>query len=576
MHRLDIMLRDAWTITLPYWRSKDRWRGRRLLCLIILLNMTLVGTTVLSTSWQRAFFNALGAKDWAGFISSLLWWYSTPQDGFTLGFAPILVIFVFATTYELYLRQDLQIRWREWMTQLYQGQWMANHVFYRMVLVRSGADNPDQRIAEDIRLFIESGLLLGLGLVRSTFSLFAFVFLLWSLSEPVKLLGSNIHGYLVWTALFYSLAGTLFAHLVGRKLTPLHVVQQKAEADFRFALMRVRENAEAIAFYSGETEQESDLKSCFSVVTGNWRAIMNVTKRLTFLTSSYAQVVLVFPLAVVAPVYFAGRMPLGGIFQAANAFVQVQTSLSWIVQSYADLTTWFAAVERLFDFYHSASEIAAMQSGLAVLPQGGQHLKISALQLELSDREQIRGKVNLQIAAGERVLIKGPSGAGKSMLFRTIAGIWPFGSGKVALPSGCLLFLPQRPYMPLGTLKRAVCYPLGEEAFPDEEVAAALRLVALDHLVYDLATTDTWERRLSGGEQQRLTFARALLVRPDWLFMDEATSALDADAESSIYESLAKHLPETTFISISHRPQADLFHERILYLDRAGVREHHF
>ena len=294
-------MRDAWSLTTPYWRSSERWRAGLLLAAVTLLNLALVGTTVLLTYWQKAFFNALGAKDWHGFIGSLLWWYKTPEAGFTLGFTPILIMFVLITAYELYWHQALQIRWRRWMTEKYTGEWLSNRIYYRMALVDAATDNPDQRIAEDIRLFVDSILVLGLGIVRSTVSLFSFVFLLWTLSEPVKVFSVTVHGYLVWVALLYSAFGTLLVHLVGRRLTPLHIVQQKAEADLRFSLMRVLENVEGIAFYAGEAEQKTELSGRFAAIVKNWRSIMTVTKRLTFLTSGYAQVVLVFPLAVVAP-----------------------------------------------------------------------------------------------------------------------------------------------------------------------------------------------------------------------------------------------------------------------------------
>jgi len=572
MHRLDVNLRHAWSLALPYWRSEERWRARALLGGVVALNLALVGTTVLFTYWQRAFYNALGAKDWGGFLGSLLWWHDTPKDGFTLGFAPVLVAFVFITAYELYLRQALQIRWRRWMTENYVGDWLSDRAYFRMALTDSGTDNPDQRIAEDIRLFVDNTLILGLGLIRSAVSLFSFVFLLWTLSEPIVLLGVTIHGYLVWVALLYAALGTWFAHLVGRQLTPLHFLQQKAEADFRFSLMRLLENVEGIAFHGGEVEQERELSHRFATIMSNWRAIMTVTLRLTFLTSGYAQVVLVFPLAVVAPAYFAGRMPLGGIFQTANAFVQVQNALSWIVQSYSDLTGWFATVERISDFRQSVARMRLTNQGPTVIMDGCDQLELSGLDLTLPDGRSLLRGIELSIAPGQRLLIRGPSGAGKSTLLRAISGIWPFGSGTIRRPVGSQLFMPQRPYMPLGTLKRAVCYPLNETEFSDLEVTAALHDVALGYLGPELARTDAWDRRLSGGEQQRLTMARALLIRPDWLFMDESTSALDPKGEASVYELLRERLPQTTLVSIAHRPDVARFHTRVLDIEDGELR----
>jgi putative ATP-binding cassette transporter len=572
MRRVDLTLSEAYSLAAPYWRSEHRWPARVLLGATAALNLALVGTTVLFTYWQRAFYNALDAKDWHGFLGSLLWWYDTPKDGFTLGFAPILVAFVFITAYELYLRQALQIRWRRYLTENYVRDWLSDRAYFRMALTDSGTDNPDQRIAEDMRLFVDNALNLGLGLLRSVVSLLSFVFLLWILSEPIVLLGMKIHGYLVWVALVYAVLGTWFAHLVGRRLTPLHYLQQKAEADFRFSLMRLSENAEGIAFHSGEPEQERELSNRFAAIVGNWRDIMTVTRRLTFLTSGYAQVVLVFPLAVVAPAYFAGRMPLGGIFQASNAFVQVQTALSWAVGNYSVLTEWFATVERLCGFRHAMAKTRVTTEGPKVTADGRDQLEVSGLDLTLPDGRSLLRGVELQIAMGERLLIQGPSGAGKSTLLRAIAGIWPFGSGTIRRTAGRQLFIPQRPYMPLGTLKRAVCYPVSETEFSDEQVVAALHDADLGHLASELALNDTWERRLSGGEQQRLTIARALLIQPDWLFLDEATSGLDPASEARLYAVLRERLPHTTLVSIAHRQGVARFHTRVLHIEDGVVR----
>lgn len=571
MHRFDRGLRDAWSLAISYWQSEERWRARILLGAIISLNLILVGTTLLFTYWQGAFYNALGAKDWNGFLGSLFWWHRTPKDGFTLGFAPVLVIFVLATAYELYLRQALQIRWRRWMTDIYVGEWLSDSAYFRMALSDSGTDNPDQRIAEDIRLFVDNTLTLGLGLIRSAVSLALFVSLLWSLSGPLVVLGLNIHGYLVWIALLYATVGTWFAHVAGRELTPLHFVQQKAEADFRFSLMRLLENVEAIAFNRGEAEQEDELDQRFVSVVANWRAIMIVTKRLTFFTTGYAQIVLVFPLAVISPAYFAGRITLGGIFEASNAFVHVQDALSWVVQSYSDLTSWLATVERLSSFRRSIMTMRSTSGGPTIITSDSNALEVSGLNLELPSGRGLLWGVEIRLEKGERLLINGDSGAGKSTLLRAIAGIWPFGSGTIRRPPGTQLFMPQRPYMPLGSLKHAVCYPLSEDRFSDLEVVTALNDVSLGHLTSDLMMIDSWERRLSGGEQQRLTFARALLIQPDWLFLDESTSALDAAAEEQVYALILRRLPNATLMSIAHKREVAKFHTRTIWIKDGAV-----
>jgi putative ATP-binding cassette transporter len=567
MHRLSEDLKDAYSLASGYWQSPERLRAWALLATIVALNIGLVGTTLLFTYWQGAFYNALDARDWNGFIGSLFWWNNTPRDGFTLGFAPVLAIFVLITAFELYLRQALQIRWRRWMTDVYIRHWLSDRAYFRMSLTDAGTDNPDQRVAEDIRLFVDNTLVLGLGLIRSAASLVSFVLLLWTLSGPIVVMGWTIHGYLVWIALAYAVVGTWLAHVVGRRLTPLHFLQQKAEADLRFSLMRLSQHAEAVAFHRGEVEQERELTDRFGAVAQNWRAIMNVTLRLTFLTTSYAQVTLVFPLAIVAPAYFAGRMPLGGIFQTSNAFAQVQDAFSWVVRNYADITGWLATVERLSGFRRAVAAARQETSGPMVTVDALNGFELSRVELNCPDGRTLLRNVDLLIPRGERLLVQGPSGAGKSTLLRAIAGIWPFGSGTITCAEGRQLFTPQRPYMPLGTLKRAVCYPLSDAEFSDQAVIAALDDAGLGHLAADLATTDAWEHRLSGGEQQRLTVARALLLRPEWLFLDEATSGLDLDAEARIYTLLRERLPGTTLVSIAHRHEVMQFHTSVIRIE---------
>jgi vitamin B12/bleomycin/antimicrobial peptide transport system ATP-binding/permease protein len=567
MRRIGLLITDAWSLTRPYWRSEDRRRAYALLSAITVLNVGLVAIAVLLTYWQRAFYNALEARDWRGFIALLLWWHNSSSDGFVPGFALLSAIYVPFTVYALYLRQALQIRWRRWMTERYMAGWLGDRAYYRMALKDLSADNPDQRIAEDVRLFVDNILILGVGLARSALSLVSFVVVLWSLSEPLVLLGVTVHGYLVWAALLYAVLGTLFTHFIGRRLIPLNFLQQKVEADFRFGLVRLRENAEGVAFYSGEAEEKSELSERFLGIVKNWRAIMMVTKNLTFFTSGYAQIALVFPFAVVAPAYFAGRMSLGSIFQISSSFLQVQAALSWIVDNYAALTGWFATVDRLAGFERSMDAGRTKNEGPLVSPGDANALSVTGLSLALPDGQKLLHDADSRIVSGERVLLTGPSGSGKSTLLRAVAGLWPFGSGTIEYPSGRRLFLPQRSYIPLGTLKRAACYPLSEKDFSNEQVAAALHEAGLGHLAARLHETHTWERSLSGGEQQRLALARALLVQPDWLFLDEATASLDPEAEAYFCKLLRRRLPNATWISIGHRQSAEEFYNRTLRLD---------
>jgi putative ATP-binding cassette transporter len=403
-------------------------------------------------------------------------------------------------------------------------------------------------------------------------SLLSFVFVLWSLSDPLVVFGLTIPGYLVWAALFYSIAGTLLTHLIGQKLIALNFLQQKVEADFRFGLMRFYENAEGIAFYGGEDDEKLALDNRFGAIIGNWRAIMGVTRNLTLFTTGFGQIALVFPFAVIAPAYFAGRMPLGGVFQTSNAFVQVQAALSWAVDNYAAFTGWGATVERLAGFSRSIAAARRAEGGPSIIAGDTDGLTVSDLSLSLPSGRVLIGTANLRIGRGERLLIAGPSGAGKSTLFRAMAGIWPFGSGTVRRPGSGHLFMPQRPYLPLGSLKRAICYPGHEADFSDSQVAEALESSGLGPLASRLHETEAWDRRLSGGELQRVALARALLLKPDWLFMDEATASLDPASEKQFYRRLVERLPGATFVSIAHGQEVTEFHNRFITIEGGALR----
>ena len=566
-------LTHARRLAAPYWSGPDRRTAFALLAGTVLLNLGLVAITVLFTYWQRAFYNALDAKDWEAFVALLIAWHQSASEGLTLGFAPLALLLVVCTAYALYLQQALQIRWREAMTRHHLDSWLAGRSYYRMSLEAGAADNPDQRVAQDIDLFVDDTLTLGLGLLRALVSLASFIVLLWSLSGTVELFGITVPGHLVWLAALYAGLGTAATHLLGRRLIDLNFLKQKAEADFRFALVRFRENVESVAFHGGEANERREFAHRFGTVISNWRSMMSVTKRLTFFTTGYAQGALVFPLFIAAPAYFAGRMPLGGIFQAANAFVQVQGALSWIVTSYAKLAEWRATVDRLQGFAdavtrHNASPVLPLP---APGTGGAAGYVLRDVALQLPDGGSLVTGASLQMAAGERVLLMGPSGSGKSTLLRAMAGLWPLASGSLAVPQGSRMFLPQRPYLPTGTLRRAVCYPLDEADVPEAKLRQVLMDVGLAHVLPWLDERDAWARRLSGGETQRLAWARALLFAPDHLFLDEATASLDVEGEHALYELLCRRLPGTSVLSVAHRQVLARFHHRTLRLAPDGL-----
>lgn len=572
MRRLGSFLHDAWTLTRPYWVSEERGRGLLLLIAVIVLNLSLVGMTVVLTYWQRAFYNTLEQKDAATFWS-LLFLGGEADGTWFPGFTVVAVAYILIAVYQLYLRQALQIRWRRWLTRDYLDRWLADRAYYRIALTDPQTDNPDQRLADDLRLFVDDTLSLGLGLMNSVVTLFSFILVLWSLSGPLEVFGITIPGYMVWVAILYSALGTWIAHLIGRPLIRLNFLQQRVEADFRYALVRLRDNVEGVALHQGEADEKRGLLARFQALTENWWAIMTATKRLTFFTAGFTQVASIFPIVVAAPAYFAGRIPLGGLIQTSSAFGQVQGALSWFVDNYARLTEWRATVERLTGFRQAIESARAATDGVRAAPGADPAVVLNDVTISLPGGRVLLHDASLRLEKGEAVLITGASGSGKSTLFRALAGIWPFGRGTAHIPDGArALFLPQRPYLPLGSLRRAVCYPLDATTVPDDAVREALSAAGLPHLLDRLDEEDAWDRRLSGGEQQRLAIARALLVKPDFLFLDEATASLDPAGEEALYRLVAERLPGTAVLSIAHRPAVAQFHGRRLVVAEGALR----
>ena len=563
MVKINTFLHDLWRLTKPYWFSEERWQARGLLALIIAINLALVYLEVVFNQWNNGFYNSLQNKDLAAFYDSL--WR----------FAGLATGFIVATVYQIYFNQMLQIRWRRWLTDLYLNDWIAGRTYYVMQLTGSNTDNPDQRIAEDLAQFVESTLFLTLGFMSAVVTLLSFLAILWGLSGAITFSvgGStfNVEGYMVWVALIYAIAGTALTHLIGRPLIPLNFEKQKVEANFRFSLVRFRENAEGIALYRGEAGEIRGLRERFTAVAFNWWEIMKRQKKLTWFSSGYSQIAIIFPILVAAPRYFAGHIKLGDLMQTSSAFGQVQSSLSWFVTAYVRLATWKATVDRLTGFRAAMAQIRTAQheSAITTAASAGTSVISENMELRLPDGRPLVAPFSLELKPHAAVLITGASGSGKSTLFRALASLWPYGSGALHLPQGKrLLFLPQKPYLIIGTLRAQLCYPAAADAYPDTELKHVLADCDLPQLAERLDEDQHWAQQLSGGEQQRIAFARALLQKPDWLFMDEATASLDEASEARLYALLKTRLPHTTVISIGHRSSLIRFHDKRIEIRR--------
>ena len=551
----------AWQLAAPFWRSRESRPALALLLGVIGLTLGAVWLNVQFNSWNSAFYNSLQARDSAAFGHQLLI------------FSGLAAAFIVAAVYRLYLNQLLQMRWRKWMTDKLLGRWLEGGTQYRLRFADGGSpDNPDQRIAEDVRLFVSSTLELSLGLLNAVVTLVSFAGILWALSGDYVLPigdGIRIPGFMLWAALLYSVAGSWLIHRLGRPLTRLNAEQQRREADFRFGLVRAREHGEAIALSRSEADEQARLKGAFDLLLDNWLALVLRIKRLTWFSSGYGQLAVVFPFLAAAPRYFSGGIELGGLMQTAQAFDQVQGATSWFVDAYASLAEWFATIDRLSGFEAAIAATHAQAARSRIQRRAGaDEVRIEDLETRRPDGSVMGTLGSLSLSPGEHTLIGGPSGIGKSTLLRALAGLWPHGSGSLQVPAEAdSLFLPQQPYLPAGTLREA----LGEATdTPDARLQAALESVHLAELAGQLEVRRDWGRELSPGEQQRLAFARILLRRPRWVFLDEATSALDETIEARLYELLRRELPDTTVVSVAHRSSLARHHQRQVWLGASG------
>jgi putative ATP-binding cassette transporter len=564
--RLRRLLPTAWAMIRPYWSSEDRWAAWGLLLVVVALTLGMVYISVLFNQWNNTFFTALQDRNNTVFLQQLI------------GLSWLVGLTILLAVYQIYLNQMLEIRWRRWLTERYLRAWLAKGVYYRMQLVAGETDNPDQRIAEDVHLLISHTLALLIGGLRALVTLVAFVAILWGLSGTLTLaLGGfsvTLPGYMVWAAFLYALIGTWLTHWIGQPLVRLNFDKQRCEADFRFGLVRFRENTEGVALYRGEADELRSFRERFEAVATNWWEIMRRQKRLTYFTASYQQAAWIFPSVVAAPRYFMGELTLGGLIQTIGAFSQVQASLSFFVDSYKQIAEWCSVVERLSGFERALERVRIQaETGGGVRHADGEatHLTVEGVDLYLPDGQPLIADVNLSLLRGDTVLLGGASGSGKSTLFRAIAGIWPFGRGEIrGARDGRVLFLPQKPYLPIGTLREAVSYPMPADGVDDLTLREALAAVGLRELGGRLSEVSHWALQLSPGEQQRIAFARALVQKPDWLFLDEATSAVDETTEARLYRLVRERLAGTTVFSVGHRATLRTFHSRQLLVRANG------
>ncbi|MBP2625863.1 MAG: putative transporter [Firmicutes bacterium] len=550
---------ELWGVVRPFWRSKEGWAaGAMLLCALALIVFRLY-VSVLFNEWQKLFFNAIQLMNAAECTHQLF------------RFVGLSLLFLPLTGYQRYLRGLAQIRWRSWLSERYTGKLLDERNYYRLQHVADGTDNPDQRIAEDLQIFSVETINIVFGFIEAMGSLFAFSAILWNSPGSPEVGGMKIPGFLFWLTFFYSLTGSWFNHLMGKDLSAFNCEQQKFEADYRFSLVRLRENAEAIAAYGGEEREKAVFASHFTSVIRMWRNILRRNRTLDWFFSGYNQLSFILPYLVMTPRFFSGAILLGDIQQSASAFSQTRMAFSWFIYNYGALAKWKATVDRLIGFEKAMAKSEALQQTKLIRETGPamEGLRIIGLDTWLPDGRPLLRQITLDIPSGSRILITGPSGCGKTTFFHTINGLWPFCGGKIILPTKeRVLFIPQKPYLPIDTLRQVLTYPDRADCCDTAMMIHVLVDCGLSQLCDQLDEERHWAQQLSPGEQQRLAFARVLLIRPQWLFLDEATSALDEASEERLYRLLIGKLPETAIVSIAHRTSLRRFHERRLDFDQ--------
>lgn len=549
--------RDVWYLTKSYWQSEEKKKAFFLLGCIIVLTLGVVYMLVLLNQWNNSFYSALQNYDAKKIFDELI------------HFSWLAAIYILLAVYSYYLQQTLILNWRRWLTTRFIDIWLQNKTYYNLQMFGKDTDNPDQRISEDVRQFVEMTLSFGIGILKAFCTFASFVVILYNLSGSLSFtfMGKTwtINGYMLWASLLYSVIGTYITHIVGRKLVKINFIQQKYEADFRFSMIRLRESAESVAFYRSEAQEGSVFKQRFKMLLDNFWKLVNKQKQLVFLNSGYSQIAIIFPFVVAMNRYLTKEVTLGGLMQVASAFGRVQDSLSYFVDMYSSIAQWQAVVMRLTCFGHHMHDVYQQAERFAAADV----VEVNNMQINLPDGKPLLENISFTLHPGHNVLIKGVSGSGKSTLLRAISGIWPFVDGKIFLPErDKLMFIPQKSYLPLGTLRAALNYP-GNKPIDDTELIYLMDLCQIGYLKDKLDLEADWSHVLSVGEQQRLAFVRAHIQQPQWLFLDEATSALDEDTEANMYSLLQERLQQTTVVSVGHRSTLNKYHELVLRLNKS-------
>lgn len=550
-------VRHLWRQIRVYWTSADAPWGACLLALAVFFELGTVWGSVRVADAEREILDALARRESPMFLAAVV------------VFLAVTLLFLFCSAYRIYIRQALEIRWRRALTAVYVERWIGPHAYVQPEL-HPDVDNPDQRIQEDVRDFVASALGLSLSLLAAVATLASFGGLLWTLSAdfPVPL-GATAHfhvpGSMLWVAVAYGLVSMWITHRVGRRLVPINFDRLRFEADFRYGLTRFRDNAEAVALSRGEEVERGGAMDRLRDVIRNWWELIHAQRNLTLVTGAIGQANNVVPVLVAAPAYFAGTITLGTIVQIRIAYGQVSGALAWFVYAYQEIARWRANIERLSTLSETMrdTERRFATAPLRVVTTGDAVLRLDGVRLEEPNGRVLLDGASAQVEAGDRLAITGPSGTGKTLLLRAIAGIWPFGAGRIEIPAGArMMFVTQRPYVPIGTLRAAASYPAPEHTFDDAQIREAFRLLGLDGLQDSLGNAASWDQLLSPHEQQRLALVRVLLHAPDWVLLDKSTSALDEDSERQVYTLLAQRLPRATLLSIAHRAGVEQYHAR--------------